>query len=220
MPVENIVSSAPHERGRINASREPVGPAVALERAAPVHRGDDVLDIDKRVETFGSANGLRAGEGKIDRDIKRIYVGDSIDAGAPVEDIVPTETDQQVVAGAAAQSVVAAIPDQRVAKGGADEILDPRQRVCPAPTSRLRAAHTEIDTHGRRRVVIRRRIAADAADQRVVAVSASKQVISGGAVEPVVASEPTKGIVAAASVEVILPRGAGEAIVVVATGEE
>jgi hypothetical protein len=73
MPVENIVSSAPHERGRINATRKPVGPTVALERAAPVRRGDDVLDIDKRVETFESTDGLWAGEGKINRG-DRIYI--------------------------------------------------------------------------------------------------------------------------------------------------
>ena len=30
-------------------------------------RGDDVLDIDKRVETFDPPTDLRAGEGKIDR---------------------------------------------------------------------------------------------------------------------------------------------------------
>src|SRR5262245_19962924 len=106
MPVENIVSSAPHERGRIYATGKPVGPAVALERTAPVHRGDHVLDIDKRVETFGSAAGLRAGEGKIDRgDRIRICEGDGIDAGAPVEGVVPAEADERVVAGAAAQRI-------------------------------------------------------------------------------------------------------------------
>src|SRR5262245_44019213 len=132
MPVENIVSSAPHEGGRINATGEPVGSAVALERAAPVPRGGDVLDIDKRVDTFESAGGLRAGEGKIDRgDRIRICERNSIDAGAPVEGIVAGEADEQVVASAAVQGVVAGTPDQRVAEGGADDILDPRQRVCP-----------------------------------------------------------------------------------------
>jgi len=117
----------------------------------------------------------------------------------------PPRPIKQVVAGAAVQRVVAGIPDQRVAEGGADDILDPGQRVRPAPTSRLRAGCPEIDAHGCGRVGIRRAIAADAADQRIVAVPAGKQVIAGGAVEPVVAPEPTKRIVAAASIEVILP---------------
>src|SRR5262249_58364758 len=97
--------------------------------APPVRRANDVLDTDERVETFEAAHGLRAGEGKVDRHIKRVSVGDGIDPGAAVENIVPAEPDEQVVAGAAVQGVVAGTPDQRVAEGRADEILDPRQRV-------------------------------------------------------------------------------------------
>jgi hypothetical protein len=134
---------------------------------------------------------LRAGQSKINCGIERTsgLVGNGIDAVATVEDIVPAETDEQVVAGPAAQGVVAGRPDQRVAEGGADKILDPRQRVRPAPAGRLGTAHAEIDAHGGRRVRIGRGIAPDAADQGVVTGPAGKQVIAGTAVEPVVASE-------------------------------
>src|SRR5262245_4212896 len=221
MPVENIVSSAPHERGRTNATCKLVGGAVALERAARVHRGDHVLNIDKRVVAFESADGLRACQGKIDGGERiHIYERDGIDAGTPVEGVVPAEADQQVVAGAAAQRVVASIPDQRVAEGGADDILDPYQRVRPATAGRLRTAQPEIDEYGRRRVVIGRSVATDAADQRVVAVPSRKHVIAGAPVESVVATEAAKRVVAAPSIEVILSRRSGQAVVVVATGEE
>src|SRR5262245_22832901 len=111
MPVENIVSSAPHERGGIDATSQPVGAALTLERAAPIHRGGDVLDIGKRVETLESANGLRAGEGKIDRgDRIRICEGDGIVAGAPVESIVAAEADQQIVPAPPSSALSPAFP--------------------------------------------------------------------------------------------------------------
>src|SRR5262249_53522979 len=97
--VEDIVSATPHEDAGANATREVVGLPVALERAPPVRRANDVLDTDERVETFEAAHGLRAGEGKVDRHIKRVSVGDGIDPGAAVETNVTDEPDDEVCAG-------------------------------------------------------------------------------------------------------------------------
>ena len=50
-----------------------------------------------------------------------------------------------------------AFPISVSSKAEPTTILDPRQRVRPAPAGRLRAAHPEIDAHGCRRVGIGRR---------------------------------------------------------------
>src|SRR5262249_58072312 len=105
-------------------------------------------------------------------------------------------------------------------EGGPASPPNPGRRGGPAPPGALRAGPPEIEAPGGRGVGIRPRTAADAADQRIVARPAGKQVVAGGAVDPVVVCEPAQHVVAAAAIEVILPRRAGQAVVIVATGEQ